>query len=253
MHPKHAIACAALTLGAAAPLSAQATVPPEPTKHSIWLVYSGDHPFASRLGLVFDTQLRLVQTGDHERQLLVRPGLSFALDRHAKLSAGYAVSGSHAEVDDPLVSRRPEHRLWVSAQLSHQVGRIAFAHRYRMEHRWLSDIDVDDAGAPIGESWVTAERMRYSLRASVPLSTRGRAHGIYVAASDELFASFGGDAGSIALDQNRAAFALGMRVAPPVRIEVGYMLQSSADDNGRLTERNHTIQIGVTSTAALRH
>jgi len=252
MHPTRAIACAALTLIAAAPLHAQTAAAPETTRHSIWLVYGGDHPLSSRLGLIFDTQLRLVQSGDHERQLLVRPGLSFALNRHAKLSAGYAVSGSRIESDDPLVSRRPEHRVWASAQLSHQVGPVSLAHRYRMEHRWLSGVSVDGAGAPTGETWVTAERARYSLRASVPLSGRGRLRNAYVAASDELFASFGGYAGDIALDQNRAAFALGMRVAPPVRVEIGYMLQSSAGDDGRFTERNHTLQIGVMSTAALR-
>lgn len=249
-----AIAVAALIAAAplAAPLSAQVTSSPEPTRHSMWLVYGGDHRFSNRVGLVLDGQLRLTMNDDRERQLLVRPGVSFALTRNVKLSAGYAISGARDDANDPLTPKRPEHRLWASAQLAHDVGRVSLAHRYRAEHRWLPGMRVDDTGAPIGEEWVSAERMRYSLRASVPLTGRARKHDVYAAASDELFASFGGYAGDIAIDQNRAGLALGVRVRPSLRVELGYTLQSSADDVGRMTQRNHVLQIGVTSSAVLR-
>jgi hypothetical protein len=35
-------------------------------------------------------------------------------------------------------------------------------------------------------------------------------------------------------------------------MDVGYMLQSSADDDGRFTERNHVLQLTAISTARLR-
>ena len=35
-------------------------------------------------------------------------------------------------------------------------------------------------------------------------------------------------------------------------VELGYMLQSSADDDGRFTERNHTVQLNVVSSARIR-
>jgi hypothetical protein len=245
-------ACAAAAVIAAVPLRAQPSPAPETTRHSIWLVYSGDHPVSGRVGLVLDAQLRLVQNADHERQVLARPGISFALTGNVKLSGGYAVSASRLDTDDPLVSHRPEHRLWASAQLSHHVGSVALAHRYRLEHRWLTGVNVDASGGRIGEAWVTAERMRYSLRAVVPLTGSAQRHSLYAAASDEVFASFGGYARDIAVDQNRAALALGMRLSPSSRIEIGYLLQSSADDAGRFTERNHTLQIGVASTMRLR-
>ena len=246
------IACVACTLVATAPLGAQSAPATEAPRHSIWLVYAGDHPFSKRLGLVFDSQLRLTQNADHQRQLLVRPGLSFAATQHLKLSAGYTLMGHSVDGEDPLTPERPEHRAWVSAQLAHQVGPISLAHRYRAEHRWLPGVQVDDAGASVGETYVTAERMRYSLRASVPLPGRGRAHDLTASVSDELFASFGGYAGDMAFDQNRATIALGVRVARALRMEVGYMLQSAAGDDGRLTERNHVLQIAAVSSAKFR-
>ena len=150
------------------PAFAQGAPAPESTRHSMWLVYGGDHPISSRLGFVFDTHMRLTADGDRQRQLLARPGLSFAVTEHLKLSAGYAMMGARDDADDPLTPRRPEHRAWVSAQVGHALGPLTLAHRYRAEHRWLPGVRIDDAGAPLGETFVTAERMRYSVRASVP-------------------------------------------------------------------------------------
>ena len=236
---------------AVAPLRAQ-TPPVESTRHSMWLVYGGDHPISDRVGLVFDSQLRLTGDGDRERQLLIRPGISYALGHHVKLSGGYTLMASRDDANDPLTPRKPEHRAWLSAQLAHDLGPVSFAHRYRYEHRWLPGVRVDDAGTPIGETRVTAERLRYSVKGSVPLTTIAGSHSLYFSASDEVFASFGGYAGDIAFDQNRASMAVGVRMSPTLRVEAGYMLQSSADDAGRFTERNHTLQIGATSTASFR-
>jgi hypothetical protein len=246
-----AVVTAACTLVATAPLGAQADPAPDSTRHSVWVAYGGEHAVSGRVALVFDAQLRLTQDDDRQRQLLVRPGVSWAVNQRVKLSAGYTVMGARDDVGDPLTPRRPEHRAWASAQLSHAVGPLSLAHRYRAEHRWLPGMRVDGAGSPLGETWVNAERMRYSLRATIPVVS-GTSRAVYLAASDELFASFGGYAGDIAFDQNRAAVALGVRASRSLRLEVGYMLQSSAGDDGRFTERNHTLQIGAFSSAPLR-
>jgi hypothetical protein len=252
MPTRRAALYAACILFAIAPLGAQSAPGGELTEHSIWFVYAGDHPISKRAGFVFDAQLRLTEDGDHLRQLLVRPGVSFAASAHLKFSAGYALMGARDDGNDPFLPRRPEHRLWAGALFGHDVGPVAVSHRARLEHRWLSGVRVDDAGNAAGEVWVHAERARYQLRAAVPLTRGARRHDVYVAGSDEMFASFGGYAGAMAFDQNRASLALGVRAAPAVRLELGYMLQSSAGDDGRFTEQNHTLQLTVVSSARLR-
>jgi hypothetical protein len=247
-----AAALAACSVAALAPLGAQNAAGDQPARHSMWIVYGGDHAVSTRLGLMFDSHVRLTADGDRQRQLLVRPGISFAATRHLKLSAGYTLMASRDEANDPLTPTRPEHRVWVSAQAAHALGPVSFAHRYRVEHRWLPGVQVDAAGAPLGETFVTAERMRYSLRATIPLSAHPGTGGLTASVSEELFASFGGYAGDAAFDQNRAAVALGMTLGRSVKMDLGYMLQSSAGDDGRFTERNHVLQITVISTARLR-
>jgi hypothetical protein len=242
---------AAALLLTTAPLEAQETASPASARQSIWLVYGGDHAVSRRLGLVFDAQLRMTQNATRERQVLLRPGASFVVSPALKLSAGYTVTSARDDGTDPFFTRRPEHRAWVSAQYGHALGPISLGHRYRAEHRWLPGVRVDDAGMPVGETRVTSERMRYSLRATVPLAARGRGRSMYLAASDEVFASFGGYAGDMAVDQNRVAVVLGMRASRTLRLEMGYMLQASGS-GGRLDERNHTLQIAAVSTAPLR-
>lgn len=247
---QHLILAAVGVVAALSTLDAQSATAPE-ARHSIWLVYGGDHALSRRVGLVFDAQLRLTQDGDHQRQVLLRPGASFAVNEHLKLSAGYTVTAVRDDGTDPFSTRRPEHRAWVSAQIAHDLGPISLAHRYRAEHRSLPGVAVDDTGAPAGETRVTAERMRYSLRAIIPVAGQGAGGGVYVSLSDEVFASFGGYAGDLGVDQNRAAIGLGLRASSNLRLEMGYMLQASGSD-GRLDERNHTLQIAVFSSAPLR-
>ena len=247
-----ATCAAAIMLVALPPLRAQTVPGAESTRHSIWLVYSGDHAISSRTALLFDAQLRVREEGDHLRQFLVRSGGSFDATQHLKLSAGYALMATRDEANDPLTPRRPEHRLWAGATLGHAIGQVRMSHRVRMEHRWLSGMRIDDAGRPLGELWVHAERARYQLRAILPLTRAARTHDIYVSASDEMFASFGGYAGDMAVDQNRASLSVGVRASPAVRVEIGYMLQSSAGDDGRFTEQNHTLQLTVLSSARIR-
>ncbi len=231
---------------------AQAAPTPSASRHSSWLMYSGDHPFSRRLGVVFDSHVRLTFDDDRRRQLLLRPGVSVAVNDHVKLSAGYTAVASRDDADDPLTPRRPEHRAWISAQIAHAVGPASLGHRLRAEHRWLPGMRVDDAGEPLGETLVTAERVRYSVRATVPLSARRGNRGLTASVSEELFASFGGYAGAMAVDQNRAAVSLGAKVNRGLRMELGYMLQSSTGDDGRFTERNHVLQTTAISTARLR-
>ena len=246
------ISCALIGLVIATPSVAQSPAASEPLRHSVWMVYGGDHPVSSRLGVVFDSLVRLTADGDETRQLLLRPGLSFAVTDRVKLSGGYTLMAARDGANDPLTPKHSEHRAWASAQLGHDVGHLGLAHRVRAEHRWLPGMRVDQSGAPAGETYVTAERLRYNVRATIPLAGTRAARWLTASLSEELFASFGGYAGDMAVDQNRAAVSIGVKVGRALRMDVGYMLQSSADDEGRFTERNHVLQLTAVSTARLR-
>jgi hypothetical protein len=240
MHPGRAIRLlAALGFFLASARSAAAQGAPPSASGAIWFGYAGDHAVAGRLGVTLDGSLRMSGELDAVRQLLLRPGLSFALTRAVKASAGYAYLST--EATDALGELRvPEHRGWGMLQLSHGLFGAAATHRLRLEQRYQR---LGRAGAP----WTASERARYQMRVAVPV---GRT--TYVALADELFASFGGAAASLDVDQNRATVSLGARTSATTRVEVGYLNQALAHAGSGLAVRTHVLQLSLASTLPFR-
>jgi len=249
--PVLAAALAAATLAPAA-VTAQPPGPRDVADNTnAWAMYFGDHAVSRRWALHAEAQVR--RAGGAAglagwQQLLLRPGLIYALSPGARVTAGYAFVDTWPYGDQPVVARFPEHRLWQQLQLGHATGRVAWQHRYRVEQRWVAR-PLDAAGA---RDRTYSNRARYLVRATVPL--RGRtldAGEAYATAYDELFANWGRNVGRNVLDQNRLYGALGWRLAATTRVEAGYLQQLVLKPNGTQVERNHTLQLAVFQNAAL--
>ena len=149
----------------------------------------------------------------------------------------------------PSPYRYPEWRSWQQAVVSHGAGRAALSHRVRLEQRWLGR----RSGPGDGEidHWMRASRVRYSLRATIPIGGTTATPGpAYLAASNELFVSFGANASREGFDQNRAAAVVGWRLSTAWRGEVGFLEQtliSGTRRNGEI-EQNHTITLSMSFT-----
>ena len=215
-----------------------------------WFTYGGEHAVSQRLLALVDVHVR--RDGDLAgwRQLLLRGGLGWATTPTTRVAAGYAYMRSYANAELEVPATYPEHRLWQMAQLTHTVGLVTLTHRVRLEERWIGDADVAGGEGSSGtavRTWRRTTRGRYQLRAAIPFpGTRDR---VSLAASEELFASSAG--GATAADQNRFAVTLGTRVAPTLRMEVGYLNRAAIAD-GTTRVRDHALLVSFTSTAPLR-
>lgn len=96
---------------------------------------------------------------------------------------------------------------------------------------------------PLEDQWEFRQRFRYMLRGDIPLPNKRLYLGLY----DEFFLNFGGNRGPRYLDQNRAYGALGVKLSPFEKFEIGYMHQYVPQRNGLVTENNHTIQVALFS------
>lgn len=245
-----ALACLTLlTLAPAAPAQAPAPAGPRDvaTNTNAWLMYFGDHAFARRWALHAEAQVRRADVVDGWQQLLLRPGLIYALAPNARVTAGYAFIRSWPYGDQPSPARFDEDRSWQQLQLGHATGRVVWQHRYRLEQRWVN-VPLASGGSDRRYS----NRGRYFAKVVVPL--RGRtidAGEPFLAAYDELFASWGRNVGRNALDQNRLYGALGWRLGAATRVEAGYLQQFVLKPDGVRAERNHTLQLAVFQNAPL--
>jgi hypothetical protein len=223
------------------------------TNSNAWFVYSGTHALSSKAGVHLEGQVRRSDFVADPLQLFTRVGVNYALADRVTVTGGYAYAWSSPYGEFPAPFAFPEHRVWQQLQLTHATGRLAWQHRYRLEQRWLGQMEERPGGGTRTDSWRYVNRFRYMARATLPL--RGATVGPrepYVAASDEVFVGFGRQVQLNVFDQNRAYLGVGYQASGHTRVELGYLNQWVLRGNGREMENNHTVQLTLHSTAPLR-
>lgn len=155
--------------------------------------------------------------GDLE-QLLLRGGLTYQpKDTKIKFTFGYGFINT-GEFGDGKDTRQ-ESRIYQEALLPQKVGgRFYFTHRFRFEQRFNEGQD-------------TRTRWRYNIFLNVPLNKKDLQPGaVYIALYNELFINGQRDtgAGTVELfDRNRTYGALGYSLAKGLRMQLGFMKQTT--------------------------
>ncbi|HSG88783.1 MAG TPA: DUF2490 domain-containing protein [Pseudomonadales bacterium] len=193
-----------------------------------WYMYFWNTRFDdSRWGLQGDVQDRNWDgLGDLE-QLLIRGGLTWTPEAaDLTLTFGYAniTSGEFGDSD----ATSTEHRVYQEALIPQRLGeRVHLRHRFRLEQRWVEDQSFRN-------------RFRYALFMDIPLNQTTMGRGAwYLAFYDELFVNLEHDIGGgrevDSFDRNRAYGALGYALRDRLRVQFGYMQQTTDDvDKGQV-------------------
>lgn len=214
-----------------------------------WFMYFGDHKVSERWGVHLEAQLRRADLGQNPQQLLLRTGINYHLNAQVFTTLGYCFVETYPYGEFPVGTTFPEHRLWEQIQIKNQLGSIEWVNRLRLEQRWLQ-LPVRDGETGIFEPGdaVYSNRFRLLNRASLPF--KGKTIGdnsLYFTVYDELLINFGKNVASNIFDQNRAYIALGYKIPKVGRLELGYLFQTIQKSDGVKIERNHTLQVGLSS------
>lgn len=154
-----------------------------------------------------EIQPRARDSGSEMDQLLIRPGVGYALTDRSSVWLGYAHVTNYREGDNIH-----ENRIWQQYMWSGPTPLGAFTSRTRFEQRWQDN--GSDAGG----------RFRQMFRFTWPLLFHPAAS---LVAWDEVFAhlnttDWGARQG---FDQNRGFAGVGYRLRSPVLMEIGYINQ----------------------------
>lgn len=223
-------ALALLVLTAHAPLHAQTQ-----EIQTGWAAWFNSVKLSEQWSLVSDVQLRSSDDWEDVRTLIVRPGVSYFLDKNNGLSGGYAYIATYS----PTARELTEHRSWQQFVAQRKLGDFPLTHRLRLEQRFIERASGDD---------VYSDRLRYFGRLLVSLNASGRSpftQGNYLAVQNEVFLNMSGrgDLNGQLFDQNRAYVALGRRLSATRDFEVGYLNQFI---KGRRSDTlNHVIQFAL--------
>jgi hypothetical protein len=221
---KPLLACALTLLGSSLPVTAQV----DEDQLGAWYMYFWSTRLAdSRWGFQGDGQFRNWDLGGDLEQLLLRGGVTYTPgSTNVTLTLGYAniTTGEFGGGDETI----REDRIYQEALLPQKVGkRVFLRHRFRFEQRWVE-----------GQDFRT--RFRYNMFVDVPLNRPDLGQGaVYLALYNELFINGQrdiGDGRSVELfDRNRLYGAIGYSLTDRMRIQGGYMQQTTnAIDKGQL-------------------
>ena len=180
-----------------------------------WNTSIGDSPW----GFQGDLQNRNWNVAGDLEQLLLRGGITYVpKGTKAKFTFGYGYVATGAFGDDNSITE--ESRIYQELLLPHKVGgRFFFTHRYRFEQRWVE-----------GQDFRT--RWRYNIFINVPFNQKDLSkNAVYLAFYNELFINGGRDIGNNRtvelFDRNRTYIALGYSLTDKLRIQGGYMQQTT--------------------------
>jgi hypothetical protein len=170
-----------------------------------------DNPELKRWRWWGEIQMRYRDSGQELNQILVRPGIGYALTDRSTVFAGYA----HVENYPPGVNSIGENRIWQQYQWSGPTPLGAFTSRSRLEERWQEN--GSDTGV----------RFRESLKFNWPFSFHPAASFVL---ADEVFVNltqtdWGPPTAKQGFDQNRGFAGIGYRFTPIILMEVGYLNQ----------------------------
>lgn len=224
----------------AAPVRAQAPTPPRrwDTNHNLWLCYFSDARLAGRWGLHTEFQYRRTNGLRDPQQYFYRVGANYYLAKDVLLTAGLAHLRSLPYGDYPDPGRTDERRIYQLVALTQHFGRLDLTHRYIQDQRWLQ---AEGEGR-----YLFQNRSRYRAQLKLALTGPKLSPGtLYALASEEIFISYGRNVAANVFNQNRLYGGLGFQFTKALALEVSYLNQVLAHDDGVVVERNHTGQLSL--------
>jgi hypothetical protein len=212
-----------------------------------WVMYTGNHKLSEKWGIHTEYQWRRSNFFQDWQQSLMRLGIDYYNKENVQFTLGYGWIKTFPYGSQPIAHYNNEHRIWQQMILKNKVGRFDFQHRYRFEQRFIENWQLNSSNEFKVDGFLFRQRVRYRFLITVPLSRKEmKDNTLFLAVYDEPFLGFGKGIGKNILDQNRLYGALGWRFTKDFNVQLGYMNQYVVKSDGIKSERNHTLQIGVT-------
>jgi hypothetical protein len=200
----------------------QAQQGPDESQLGAWYMYFLNVKFKnSQFGLQGDYQFRFWDFGSDLEQILLRTGATYR-PKNADIlfTLGYAniTTGTFGESKETTV----ENRIYQEALFPQKIGaRFLLTHRIRYEQRWVENQDF-------------RTRYRYNLFLNVPFNDTRLDKGVFYAALyNEIFINGQtdiGDGKKVQLfDRNRTYLGVGYGILKNLRVQVGWMRQTTVD------------------------
>ena len=229
---------------ATSPLLAQTEVHGD---NDVWFLGLNSIALSEKWSLFNEIHLRRHRWLNQKEQFLLRPAVNYAFNDAVVATVGYTYIRTYPYGEYPLPISVPENNVWEQITLSHRITeQVSIAHRYRIEHRFIGDIQTDGTGAPEIDGTRFAQRFRYRLTANFPIvRNEDDLARVYGHVFDELWVNLRDELHVMNFDRNWLYLGIGYRFSPEARIEAAFLDQWINQPAGDRYEHNPTLQFTV--------
>lgn len=216
----------------------------------LWLGYFNQTRLTNKFGFWFDGHLRSTNNFvDNWLVGIARLGLTYYVNDHVKLTAGYAYI-NHFPADGHKNISQPEHRPWQQVQWHTNSKKIKLMQWLRTEQRFRQKIKSDDE---LADGYNFNYRFRYNFALFVALGKKNfEPNSLCFIFNDEIHVNLGKEITYNTFDQNRLFLGLGYQLSKHAQLQLGYMNVFQQLSAGNRYNNNHTIRAFVFHTLDLR-
>lgn len=196
-----------------------------------------------RFNLIFDSQLRSSDQWKQPETFILRPGLTYVVDKRVSISAGLALIQNWRKISS-IRDGISDNRLWQQLGINSNGKNSTLQHRLRLEERWIPTLKVEGNQIVKFDPKFNA-RFRYFTRHISFFSSKEKmTKGMYWVAQNEFFFNAAGAnrANGKLFDQSRTYAGIGYRLSKQADLEIGYMYLYTEGKNKEYTI-NQVVQL----------
>lgn len=220
-----------------AQLSVAQQAPKTVNAHSqVWLAYFNQTRLSNKWGLWLDVHARRIDFLDRWNTLLFRPGLTYYLNDHVRLTVGYAYAAHFPAAN----LHRSEHRPWQQILWTSRSKKLQTLQWVRLEERFNQKI----ANNELLDEYAFNFRVRYQILLTVPLKGDFIEKGTpFLTIGDEVHINAGKQITYNYFDQNRFSVGLGYQFSKTMNAQLTYMHLFQQLSAGNQFNSDHVLRL----------
>jgi len=209
-------------------------------KNEQWLQYVNIARFSKKLSLDSDLDYRWKENLSLKSQYILRSGLGYKVHDRLQLLVGFAHLGFYSD----QVINRLEYRPYEQFAYKHQLNKVKFGHRLRIEQRYF----YKKSSETTAKSTSFNHRFRYRFALRMPLF---KSEKISLGISNEIHLNAGKDGTSSPFDQNRLIIGPAYSFSKKFAVNLYYQNLITPTSERNYYNLNHIIFISLKHTLNL--
>jgi hypothetical protein len=206
-----------------------------------WFAIGSTSKLSSKINVYVDMHFRFVK-GFDPMQFQYRIAPEWVFSKSISVAPlGFIFVQNFIYGDQPAAIINNERRFYQQIVVKHNMGKLAFHHRFRVEERIIQfHTDTKSSEGFRDDGFVVNQtRLRYRAMVSYPFNKpKIEAGAFFGSVYDEIFVSWGDKVTFNSPDQNRIYVGVGYQFSKHATLQTGFFYQALLKSNGTREENN---------------